>query len=1151
MKKTLQNLLIRTVTLGILAGAFAHEGVAATVSWEMLADRERAVIHLNNEEGFAGQVRRVEPMGLLVEFTLPPYEAGSVQAPGEAAIFRMAEPRGQALAFFTRTDAFGFIATRPDRRTVVLDVFPDPMGRRWRPSSNSTAPAAAPATAPVAEASPVPSPVETPGAPAAPETPAGAESVSQNPERPVVDVSPAPSENPSSVVIPPGPRTSESATPSTADSSVTAGTAGTGETAVAQTNPPESAATAAPQLSHEGEEGDANGESAAGAREAPAVSDAAGTANAAETPQAPPPDPVLPMPAQGGQGAASAAQSADAALAATTPLALPEDPPDAEGLSAPVLDPPFTATVPASDLAVEPLQAAEPSHGTGGEGPVTAMRGRISFDELAPEPIVPEEYAGVPLQSALRPADASGPSAFRSRINPGSVTDWYEMQRGAAQPGAATAPPRPGPAISPHEAAVQSQRGENPESAEPGPVTAPDGAQVTYVDSEGKTVEAPPDPEVVMAEMNQLIGAGAFAQALEKAELLLRHPFLPPEQRGEVLHARSELLFALHKNDLAANFETLVGATEEALNYDRESPRNAAALLRLGYINLQMNNTAEANAYFNMLRTRFPMDENIPLTYYYWGDYYAGRGEMLRAADQYQYVVQHFAESPYARDASVGLARSYMALGYFPQAFQVVEYIESRWPRYYLENPSILELMGDAAYKLDKLDYALNKYWIFYNLTPDAPNADVALTRIGDIYSSRKLQEAARSVYQEAVRRFPDKDGGLVAMMRLAEDGVNDAPSLTEMLSVFDGPYNLAPAATYRKIINEHPESQLVPLARLKLAMWLLWNRQYEEAIQVASALVDETPDSELAPRAREVAGRAFEIMAAESVAQGRSSQVQELWDKYPIVSGQAELLEPESRVALGVSLWQEGDPTRALEAIDPLFLGNKIPEYSEMALTLALNIYFELELWNRIQELHERVALWNLTPETQRQMDYAVALAHENLDQNEQAVPIWNKLHRAGGLDESQLAYTEFFLARDAEKKRDLKAAYTFGYSALNRFMGMARTNPSGADDGRINSLLSSLMDITEDAGRFSESLEYAHQYLDRLPADDSQRQGVQFRMSQIYRKQGNDQEWRRLLTELAERYPDSFYGRTAASQLRGARLAEEAAQFSPTGAL
>lgn len=1002
------------LALAFVLGGFTHEGLAASVRWEVLPDRDRVTITLNDEEGFAGGVNRISRTGLLLDLGVATAGMRQELAPENSKFFKMSEPRGRALGLFMKTAAFDFLATRPDRHTVVINAFADPRGERWTRG----------------------------GMPEEP-TPPGA----------VADeaVPPGTAEKPKQLYTAPGPQI-----PTPSSEAKPTDTPGVVRGSLAQSS-----------------------------------SDAAGQAQ---------PEPEVALP--------------------------PSD-------SGPEV-------MPAARIQRSGASSSSASPATAGSGgkDVTLFRSRINtggpgqWIEMHPELYPPSD----PGTSSPLPGRAGEPKKTEGQSfghsgdqSAGQSGKQAGEQQGGHQPGA----PQGG-----------QQAGGHQPPAEPVPTKI-------YVDAEGKEVPPPPNAEDVLAEARRDISSRMYKEALEKIEPLLIHPELTTAQTEEVLHLYAEMLFMTSQNDFLPHYDAIVSATTTAMNYNQESPRNPAAYLRLGYLNLKVGNTLEASVYFNRLRRQYPMDENIPLTYYYWGEYYYGRDEMQKAADEFQYIISNFSSSRYARDAAIGLARSYVALGYFQEAYDIIDYVERRWPRLYLESPPVLELMGDVGYRLGKLDFALDKYMLYYNLMPSGPTADVILTRIGDVFARQRQLAAAKAAYSEAERRFPEKDGGLVAMMRLAETGINDTPEVRAMLPVFQGTQNFKTVDIYRKIIKEHPESDLVPLAQLKLAMWNLANKRYEDALEQCTDLARKFPKHELVPRAEEVAMRAFAALAEEGAKQNRPGQVIASWEDNPLIKKQQESMPPESRVALAHSMWKQKNPDGALTLISPMFLGAKVPKHSEDALLLALTINLDFDRWDAIEKLGEQVALWELTPRVKLQLDYALALSRENLGKSEEAAPIWTRLAATGELDGKQQAYAEFFIAREAENARRLQDAYTYGRSALARFLSMAEENPDQADVPKINTLLASLMDICETSGRYAEALDYANRYMATLPPGDAQRQGLLFRVSGIYRKQGNTPEWRKALTELAEQYPDSVHGRAAASTLRSSQLAEDAAQFAPGGNL
>lgn len=790
----------------------------------------------------------------------------------------------------------------------------------------------------------------------------------------------------------------------------------------------------------------------------------------------------------------------------------------------------------------------------------------------AKTPVAQQQPATSRIKAAPNRTGAKQPfftadNAFRSPVNTGGPETWVSKPITQQQP--ADAPlvaqaennqanvAQPSPVRKPAPAAVKEPmppvgKIDIPEKKLEKVVSSDDAnTEVVWVDKDGNEVAPPPSPERLLKIAKTALNNGAYSEALDTYKELKRIPTLTKEQRDEVLNGIADTLYALGKNDLANNYEKIIAATTEAMNFDLKSRNVPSQLLRLGYTNLKIGNIREAGAYFNILRRNHPKDDLVPATYYYWGEHYFKEKDWQKAADNFQYIVQKYPDTKFVREAGVGLAKSLYQLAYYDQAYKIVDYVGKRWPRFYLDYPPFLSQMGDVAYRLGKADEARMHYWTYYNIDPDGDDADMVLARLGDIYLETDEFDAAREIYEEAVRKFPDRDGGLVSLMRLAEEGKYDTPTLSDMFSVFDKPYSLKPLEIYSKIIEEYPNSRLAPLARLKKSIWYLWNNQHPEALATASSFMEKHPDHELVPKVKEVAMRSFSVLTANNIKEENYEKILQIWDDFPIVHNQEPKLTPESRVALALSMWKKNKPTKALEVLDPFFQQLKVPEYSEMGLSLGLSVYVDNERWSDIIDLARRVELWELNDESKNQLDYAVALAYENLDKPEKAVNLWTRLKNIEDMPRAKEAYINYFLSRDAERREDFKPAYKFGIAALRSFKELAGKNPEKADNEKIRDLLNSLMDITERTGRSEEALEWARELALTVPENDPGYPAMRYRIASLYRKNGDTDKWKDILTKLVSADPKSLYGRMATSDLTTQGLSKDASSFSPTGSL
>ncbi len=714
-------------------------------------------------------------------------------------------------------------------------------------------------------------------------------------------------------------------------------------------------------------------------------------------------------------------------------------------------------------------------------------------------------------------------------------------------------------AVSPEELAVADSLQAEGDDAWPG---ADEAAPEADSDSEGlfgeeekvameggaeeKKGEEEIGNDELLMEAKLQMNNGDYENARKSFEMLKRKSNLTEAMREEVLYTLADLYYSLGRGDLLTNFDLTTNAYNVAMNYNVKSNRVPAALLKLGMINLKVGNLREAEAYFNILRTEYPMDDNLPLIQYYWGEYYYQKEEYQKAADHFQTVVQEYPDTKFVREASVGLAEALVKLGYDDQAFEIVDYIDKRWPRFYTEYPPILRLMGDVTFKTKKYEKSKGYYWTYYNLDPEEEDIHVVLARLGDIYLHEGHEKAAREVYQEAATRFPNKDGGLVSKMRLAEEGIFNEPTVEAMFSVFDRPFDMKPSQIYADIVENHPNSELAPLAQVKLAMWHLWNKNYRQALEEAANFKKKFPDSDLIKAAREVAAQTFERMVTDLTQEEHYARIVEIWEKFPMIQESLEELGPESKISVALSFSKRGLPDIAEELLRPFFRGGMIAQYSEMALHLGLSIYLDNQAWARIPMLADKVELWDLTPESQRELDYSLALAYENLGAEDKARPLWIKLSKDEGLDPAKRAYPIYFLAQEAMNQRNLTLANTYALEALGMFLEAKST-----DTEKLRNLLGILMDVTESSGRLDKALKWAQEYAKYVPRDDPGWAALRYRTAQLFRQAANTEEWESILKELTTDMPESFYGRMAASELKTYTLEQSARQFAPTGSL
>ncbi len=696
------------------------------------------------------------------------------------------------------------------------------------------------------------------------------------------------------------------------------------------------------------------------------------------------------------------------------------------------------------------------------------------------------------------------------------------------------------------------------EDVEPAPAVEavpelPPGVVVEEPDALQDQLESPPAPEAAPepsppftperaedpdAKYQRLLSSARAAMmnsefdvAIEALRALSNLPELSDALREEVLYNIGDALFGLHQADLADNFGPVAHAYERAMNFNPKSQRTALALRNLGVLHLRVNNLPEARAYFNVLKRDYPHDPLVPTTEYYLGQFFLERGDPDQAADHFQIVVQNHPEHSIAQQSAVGLAKALNSLGYDDQAFQIMDFMEKRWPRYYIDEPELLELAGIIALRVNALDSAKQRLLTYYNLIPDTPEAHMLLARIGDIYLLSGQSDAARRVFERTAELFPDQEGGLIAKMRLVEGGIHDEPSLDDMFATRRA------AEVYSEIISKHPDSPLAAVATIKLAVWQIWNKRLEDSLMVVTEFLANQPNHSLVPKALEVGTEAFTQLVERNAADGRYPEILEQWDENVFLHDLLDELSPSTQLGLAMAYWTAGDLEQAIALARPYLREDTPKELQISALELILGIFLEQQEWTRIVDL---APLRDDLPEPQRrELTYSVALAMENLGRSEEARPLWRGLAEDFDLTDAQRGYALYFLARTAMQEENFERVYLYAQEALSLLL-LDREDP-----GKIRDAVTWLTQVTERTGRLQESLAWAlelDQLIDRSDPDWSM---SRYRLAQLYQRAQNHAEWKAVLEDLKAEDPQGLYGRLAASALQGRTLEDSAGRF------
>ncbi len=1088
----------------------------------------------------------------------------------------------------TRTNAFGFIKVPvPGKNRFVLQIYRDPIGARWKPKTSQSpsktvstpAPVQVEPTSPTKVPVPLPKPV-TGASPATTSPSQVAESVAQKTSQPIQE---------KATPVETGDRKPFFAVPYSVRNSVAPpdGVQPVQETVSPEKNQTSPLGSAEPPLP---KTASGNYPSASELRfkavnktaEKVAFAELAGS-DATTTPVAgqvsqPEVQPVaVPQDSSGSVGGAVGGTVEPVEMDSKTVVASVSPPSGTESSVGGAVAPPPGAES-AVGGSVSPPLGAEPSVGgsvSPPPGPESSVGGAVApppgAESVVSGNVVPPSETESAVSEAVVSTTSSseGEGKAGGSVTPSSVGQPVSGQEAvggtvSAPPTVVPGAPPPQPTSDeaqqvqqvvalPQKLSVQEQIAKE-EGATP-PVTggqdvtvSPEatppasGAESPAMDKATLAAKAQEeDIRNTLSEAQSMMFKGALDAALPLYENILKKPNVPDDVREETLYAVADIKKEKFKDEIAENFEEIAQAYIEAMNSNLRSNRVPRALLNLGLINLKVGNFPEAKAYFKLLQEKYPDDDNIPSISYYWGEYYYRKGDYKKAADQFQYLIQMYPEHELVKQAAFYLADALNRTGFIDQAFQIVDYIDKRWPDYYMENFEFLRLAGEVEMKLRKWAAARDHYFTFYNLNPEADGSDIVLARIGDIYIREGERNAAKQIYQKAVRDYPDKEGGLVAKMRLAEEGIYDEPDMAGMATVFDRPYNKRPENIYKEIIENYPDSPLAPIAQLKLAMWYAFHKKYPDALASAQDFIEKYPEHQLIARAQQLGDSVFALAVPEMVEEQRYGRIVRYWETYDFIGSNDAKIDDRIKLNVALSYWKVGQPAKALALIEPYLQKKQVPEISDEALGLAVNMYLDDLAWQDIADLVNMAKTnWQLKPEQLRQLDYARAMSLQNLGEANKALVMWAELAKDAKVDPAFRAYAMYYMAKGAMERQDLRKVFVYAQEALALLL------QTKGDPEKIKDVVLMSIYATERSGRYDEALKWAKQYDQYIDVDNPEWASTRFKLAGIYRKAGAVTEWKQLLADIIEKKPKSIQAQLAKSALETFDLEQKVQQFA-----
>ena len=545
----------------------------------------------------------------------------------------------------------------------------------------------------------------------------------------------------------------------------------------------------------------------------------------------------LPGPATDGQAMAELGEGAKETVEPGDMLAAPAPATAPPSVSAPVQ---ASLGPDAPQASGQPQAKAEPERfpeipmasmaETGRE--VTLARGKIP-------PVPPPPVLARP-RGELKERPESAPPASAKQVI-GKVTQAQVEARAQAQRAARGAIPSPPPAPEATATPAAPQTARAPAKA---PMPAPPEARLPQAARLGVKGQMDREAKALFNRAKLDLDSRQYAEAVNGFEqFLLNYP--KHSLAGEATYRLADAFFYLHEREMIQYYLQAMENYQKAIDLYSESDQVPWAMLQMGRVAMLAGEAFKAQGYFQIVKEDYPQSEYVPLAMVNQGRAFVADGKWSPALDEFREVAEKYPDSRFRKDADWGQAQALFGMARYERASYLLQDMDRRFPNLRLTEPELLYYIGEAEFQLKRFAEARRYFLWALNIMPDIRDNDIILTRVGDTYQFEGAHKAAKAVYNQVVKLFPDTDGGLVARIRLAESPAKDKDHPWDIFQVAATTDALK---TYNEILKKYSHRPVAELAQLKLGVYYYKKKNYPKALAVLEQLLQTNPRSSFRP---------------------------------------------------------------------------------------------------------------------------------------------------------------------------------------------------------------------------------------------------------------------------------------------------------------
>jgi TolA-binding protein len=287
--------------------------------------------------------------------------------------------------------------------------------------------------------------------------------------------------------------------------------------------------------------------------------------------------------------------------------------------------------------------------------------------------------------------------------------------------------------------------------------------------------------------------------------------------------------YSFYQNTVDSNAQALTAINyfDRAVNRFPQSDYIPYAYVAMGKLYHDLKNSVQAKAYFNLVLDEYPDYHGRPEAMFELARICLQTNQPSRAISLYRNILAEFPQSQLTTPTRLELAQVMYQEKDYPEVLKIMAPLTESTPRIMYESPDWLLQMGNAYYHTGAAAKARSAFAKALNCFPAISSKDRILSRIADSFIEQRQPHKARKIYEYIVENYPETDGYVTGLVRLAQFS-NQEDKKTRL---------------YRKVVEQFPSHSLSRLAMIRLAG--LYNQQgdFQKSIPLLENILNHRSD--------------------------------------------------------------------------------------------------------------------------------------------------------------------------------------------------------------------------------------------------------------------------------------------------------------------